>query len=117
MKTFFNNLSIRASATVLTLAYTPNAYAAIFGDTPDIGGISSIRGGLTTILDTILSYMAILAVIFIVVAGVRLVVSQGEDSEKDKAKKTIIYVIAGLIIILLAKAIVTFVATDIGGGA
>ena len=54
--------------------------------------------------------MALIAVIFIVIAGIRLVVSQGEEQEKDKAKKTILYVIIGLVVILIAQAIVSFIA-------
>jgi predicted benzoate:H+ symporter BenE len=52
-------------------------------------------------------------VIVVVIAGIRLVISQGEEQEKDKAKKTIFYAIIGLIIILFAQAIVGFVQ-DIG---
>ena len=55
-----------------------------------------------------LNFLALLAIIFIVVAGIRLIVSQGEDEQKDKAKKTILYVIVGLIIILFARVIVGF---------
>jgi succinate dehydrogenase/fumarate reductase cytochrome b subunit len=95
------------------------AYASIFGSTPNlesgIGGSSDIRGAILEVLKAVLSFMALIAVVFIVIGGIRLVVSQGEEQEKDKAKKTIIYVIIGLIVILLARAIVEFIATDVGG--
>jgi uncharacterized membrane protein len=54
--------------------------------------------------------MALVAVVFIVIAGIRLVISQGEEAEKDKAKKTIFFVIIGLVLILLAQGIVAFIA-------
>ena len=112
----FNNVSLRIAATAVTLFSTPSvAFAQLFGPIPDVGGTGTgdIRTTILDILQTVLSFMALVAVVFIVVAGIRLVVSQGEEAEKDKAKKTIIYVIIGLIVIILAQAIVDFVASQI----
>ena len=61
----------------------------------------------------ILTFMALIAVVFIVIAGIRLVISQGEEAEKDKAKKTILFVIIGLVVILLAQGLVDFIATQL----
>ncbi|MBT3292712.1 hypothetical protein HN512_04320 [Candidatus Peregrinibacteria bacterium] len=112
MRNFLQNLSLRTSTAIVTFGYAIQAKADIFGDIPDIGGADSadVRTSITDILKEILTYMALVAVIFIVIAGIRLVVSQGEDAEKDKAKKTITYVIIGLIVILFARAIVSIVA-------
>lgn len=116
MLTHVNNLSLRVAAAAFALSPT-QALAGLFGDPPNIEGMANgddpnaIRQSVIDVLQTILSFMALIAVIFIVIAGIRLVVSQGEEGEKDKAKKTIIYVIIGLIVILFAKAIVQFVAT------
>lgn len=109
-----NDLSLRASYAAISLLAAPKAHAQIFGPTPDIGGVDAtdtdaIRTVITDILKAVLSFMALLAVIFIVIAGIRLIVSQGEEGEKDKAKKTIFYAILGLIVILLARAIVGLV--------
>jgi len=116
MRTSFNTLCLRVSATAVTLMIAPAALAqgSLFGDVPDIGGANNdIRGTILNVLKKVLTFMALIAVVFIVIAGIRLVVSQGEEAEKDKAKKTIFYVIIGLIIILLAQAIVTFIADQI----
>ena len=116
MMTKFNTLSLRASYAAMALAASPKAFAQdLFGDVPDIGGVGDggeedIRQGILDVLGTILNFMALIAVIFIVIAGIRLVVSQGEEAEKDKAKKTILYVIIGLIVILIAQGIVSFIA-------
>lgn len=77
------------------------------------GNNTEIRGTIVKVLQTVLSFMALIAVIFIIIAGIRLVVSQGEEEQKEKAKKTIVYVVVGLIVILLAKAIVSFVTTQV----
>lgn len=122
MSNVLNNLSLRVSAAAVTFASTTvPAFAqegSLFGPVPDVGGggggsPDDIRATVLSVLSTILSFMALVAVIFIVIAGIRLVVSQGEESEKDKAKKTIIYVIVGLVVIILAQAIVDFIATEI----
>ena len=114
-----NDYSLRASVAAVLFLSAPKAFAqALFGPVPDIGGVDAgdtdeIRTGILTVLDIILSFMALIAVIVIVIAGIRLVVSQGEEQEKDKAKKTIFYAIIGLVVILLAQAIVGFIE-DIG---
>lgn len=61
------------------------------------------------IIEFILNIILIIAVLFVIIAGVRLIISSGNDEQKDAAKKTIIYVIAGIIVILFARAIVVFV--------
>lgn len=60
------------------------------------------------IVSTILSYVALAAVIVLIIAGLYLVLSFGEDSAKDKAKKIVIYTAIGIALILLAKVLVLF---------
>ncbi len=106
-----------SAASLGVAAYSYHASAQIFGPTPDIeGGIAGeedVRVAILKVLKAVLNFMALIAVVFIVIAGIRLVVSQGGDEEKDKAKKTIIFVIVGLIVILLARAIVEFIADTV----
>lgn len=71
-----------------------------------IVGEETLREKIISILETVLSYMALAAVVVIVIAGIRLVVSQGEDEQKEKAKRTIIYAVVGLLVILLARGLV-----------
>jgi len=84
----------------------------------DAGGLNIPDGGdirqtIIDIVNTILSYVALLAVVMVVLAGVWMIVSAYDDSAKEKAKKMITYTIIGLLIILLAKAIINiFVAID-----
>jgi hypothetical protein len=74
----------------------------------NVGG-GDLKAAIVTVLQYVLSFIAIIAVVVIVVAGIRFIISQGEEGEKDKARKTIVYAVIGLIIILLAQAIVNFV--------
>lgn len=88
------------------------------GPVPDIGGnpnSTSIRATILNVLQTVLNFMALLAVVMIVIAGIRYVFSQGEQEATDKARKTIVFAVIGLIIILLASAIVSFVTGVVSG--
>jgi hypothetical protein len=64
---------------------------------------------IVRVLLFVLDFVSLIAIIFIVIAGIRLIVSQGSEEQKNKAKKTIVYVIVGLLVILFARVIVSFV--------
>lgn len=100
---------ILLSEAVVNLFITDIPNAGIIGETGDIVGNKDIRSTVLDILYAVLRFMALVAVIVIIIAGIRLVISQGEETEKDKAKKAIFYAIIGLIIILLAEAMVRIV--------
>lgn len=72
-------------------------------------GTSGISNAIVRVIEFILNIILVIAVVYVVVAGIRLIVSGGDEGEKDKAKTTIIYVAAGILVILLARVIVTFV--------
>ncbi len=66
---------------------------------------SQLQHGLTIVL----AIFAAVAVLMIVIAGLRFVVAQGNPQEVAKARKTIIYAAVGLTIALSGEAIVAFV--------
>jgi type IV secretory pathway VirB2 component (pilin) len=82
------------------------------GELPE-GSNLDLRGLILDIVGWVLNFLALLAVIYIIIAGIRLIVSQGDDDQKGKAKKTIMYVVVGLIVIILARVIVGFVTTEV----
>lgn len=105
-----------SSAVTLSQAFVLNAFAKL-DDPTDISELRSetdIQAAIVVVIQRILDFILILAVLFVIIAGIRLIVSGGDDGAKDKAKNTIIYVIAGIIVILLARVIVTFVNTALG---
>lgn len=67
----------------------------------DVGG-----NQLQDILRIAFAVLAALSVLFIIIAGLRLIIAQGNPQEVGKAKSTIIYALAGLLVALLAEAIV-----------
>lgn len=94
-----------------------SAYAALPEPTADIPGLENdvdIKQAIVNLITQVLDFVLIIAVIFVIVAGIRLIVSGGDEGEKDKAKKTIIYVIVGIIVVLFARVIVSFVNNLVG---
>lgn len=111
MLTRMRTFGLKAAAALLCSA--PYQAFAQLGEPPDVGsgnlGGGDLKQAIIDVIKAVLDFMTLIAVVMIIVAGIRYIISQGEESEKDKAKKMIIYVIIGLIIILIARAIVTFV--------
>ncbi len=93
------------------LFWTSSASAAFIGQIPQIGpGTGDIQETILYVLNAALNFMGLVAVIVIVIAGIRLVVGGAEEQQREKAKHMIMYAVIGLIVIILASAIVNFVA-------
>lgn len=78
---------------------------------------SSARGAtlperLKDIVNILLFVLGAIAVIIIVIGGLRYVLSSGDPGAIKGAKDTILYAVVGLIVALLAYAIVNFVLTQ-----
>ena len=78
----------------------------LFGD----GGI------FTTIVNIMLFIIGALSVIMLIIGGIRYTISGGNASAITAAKNTIMYAIVGIIVAVLAYAIVNFVLTTLVGG-
>jgi hypothetical protein len=83
----------------------------ISGDNPIIGP----HGVMTTVVK-ILSFIAgLLAVIMIIVGGVRYIVSAGNPQSISSAQKTVIYAVIGLVLAFVAQGLVVFVLSRVKG--
>lgn len=71
-------------------------------------------GVFTNISNTILYIVGIVSVIMLIWGGIRYILSGGDNKKVTDAKNTILYAIIGLIIAILAFAIVNFVLNAIG---
>lgn len=65
------------------------------------------------IIRILLWLIGIVAVIVIVIAGFRYVVSSGDSNKVQAAKNTILYAVIGLAVALLGQAIVILVSTNV----
>jgi len=64
------------------------------------------------IVNLLLYVIGAVAVIMIVVGGIKYVVSNGDSSAVTSAKNTIFYAVIGIVVAILAYAIVNFVITS-----
>lgn len=71
----------------------------LFGDT----------GIFKQVTNTILYVVGIIAVVMLIIGGIKYVVSGGDSKKVTDAKNTVLYAIIGLVIAFLAFAIVNFV--------
>lgn len=69
----------------------------------------TINGPVQTLINTLLFAVGIVSVIMIIIGGIRYTISNGDSSRITSAKNTILYSVVGLVVALLAYAIVNFV--------
>jgi len=77
-------------------------------------------GTFNTITNVLLFAVGALSVIMLIIGGIRYVVSGGDSTAVQSAKNTILYAVVGIVICLLAYAVVSFVIgsfTSSGGAA
>ena len=73
------------------------------------------NGVFSRITNTVLLIVGLISVIMLVYGGLRYILSGGDSKKVTDAKHTVLYAIIGLIISLLAYAIVNFVLNSVIG--
>lgn len=68
---------------------------------------------ITNMINVIMGIIGLIAVVMIVVGGVKIVTSGGEEEAKKAGTNYITYGIIGLVVVILAYAIVNFVITRV----
>lgn len=77
----------------------------------DNSGGASLEDNIKIITNVLLFILGAIAVIMIIIGGIRYATSNGDSSAIQGAKNTILYAVIGLIVAILAYAIVNFVVT------
>jgi hypothetical protein len=95
----------------LTGAITDSCASGEGQQTSSLFGNGSI---VNTVINIMLFIIGILCVIMIIFGGIRYTISRGKDDEVKNAKNTILYSIVGLVIAIIAYALVNWVFTSIG---
>lgn len=85
-------------------------FSALANPLPRIG----TDGRLQEILNTVLAIAGAAAVLIIVIAGLRYIISQGDPNQVSTAKNAILYSLVGLAVVMFAFAIVNFVVVGFG---
>lgn len=103
--------SLRASANSLAECNVPESSGG--------SAQADFSQSVGTIVKFIVGIAGVIAVVIIIIAGINIAVSQGDPAKLAKATKAIIFAAVGLVVCLLAFAIVNFALDGIGaaGGA
>lgn len=118
MKIFFA-ISIFFSTVLSPLA----ASAATRCNNPDLAPIESafnrtsqfcnVNSAIITVINIILGIVALVAVLMIVIGGFKYIISRGDAKAVESATKTITWAVVGLVVTVMAYAIVTIVSNTI----
>lgn len=128
MKKYFSSLIISLGIIMASLVPLQASAIDVF---QNCGGTGSSTGGSVTgtasgsqicgakgdsftnimknIINTILFVLGIVAVIMIIIGGIRYVTSNGDSNQVKSAKDTVLYSVIGLVVAIMAYAIVGFV--------
>lgn len=74
---------------------------------------ADLPGKVGGIIDTLFLVAGSIAVIIMIVGGIRYITSTGNATRIQQAKDTILYAIVGLIVVIVARAIVGFVIQNV----
>ena len=77
---------------------------------PQIQNINDTWLIVTGVLDLFLYIAGAAAVLFIIYGGIKFIISQGAPDKIAQARQTLIYAAAGLIISVIARAAVNYIA-------
>lgn len=75
--------------------------------------VKADSGELQQILQVAFGIIAAVAILFIIIGGLRYVISEGDPEATNRARGTIIYALVGLIIAISAEFLVSFVLHNI----
>ena len=81
---------------------------------PDLFGDGGI---FQTVTNVLLFIIGAISVIMLIIGGIRYVVSGGDSSAVTSAKNTILYAVVGIVVAILAYALVNFVVTSFSANA
>lgn len=76
---------------------------------------TDLTASITGIVNAVIAALGIIAVVIIIIGGIGYMTSSGDAGKVKKAKDTILYGVIGLVICVLAFAIVNFVIANILG--
>ena len=78
-------------------------------------GADTLVGNITNILNGIIGVLGVVCVVVVIIGGINYMTSSGDAGKVKKAKDTILYGLIGLVVCLLAFALVNFVIVNIIG--
>ena len=106
---------------LLFLVFAPSMALAVEFDSNDVADTTlptkDLKASITSIIGWALTFLGLIAVIMIIYGGFMWLTAAGNEERISKAKQIISAAIIGLVIILLAAAIVYFIGQGINTAA
>lgn len=122
MKNSQKIVNIIAIVAIFAFAVMPFVAGAqnIFGNPANLPGqfegtTSTASGLIGKILGIVLGIVGLIAVLFLVWGGFQYITSAGDEEKVEKAKGTMVNALIGVVVVLLAYALVRIVANAVGG--
>ena len=103
---------------ILSFALTPALAYADLKTVTEFGGTASgkteleILAAIRTVVNALLTLVGVIAVIFVIIGGVRYITSQGDESAAATAKLSIIYALIGIVVVILSSVLVNLIITS-----
>ncbi|HMS49815.1 MAG TPA: hypothetical protein PKA02_00045 [Candidatus Saccharibacteria bacterium] len=75
----------------------------------NLPSVSAGSTQVTTVLQILFGVVAVLALIYVILAGLKLITSSGDPQSVAKGRQQILFAIIGLVVALSAELIISFV--------
>ncbi len=96
-----------------------NSILKLVADTtkkPDsVGGSDNLTGNITAIINAVIGVLGFVCVVVMIIGGVNYMTSAGDAGKVKKGKDTILYGLIGLVVCVLAFALVNWVISGVLG--
>lgn len=112
-------LAVMVAIVGVTIALPSTAEAQISGGAnaargTDVPGSANISGStVTRVVNFMLYAVGIIAVVMLIWGGISFALSAGDSAKVTKAKNTIMYAVIGLVVAIMAYAIVAWVNSTV----
>lgn len=84
------------------------------GGNCDTSSGPSVDSTIKLVIDILSMVVGVIAVIMIIIGGLKYIMSSGDSNNITSAKNTILYAIIGLVIVAVAQILVIFVLNKVG---
>ncbi len=76
-------------------------------------GAADLMATVKSVLNTVVGLAGLIAVIFMVIGGILIITSGGDEDKSKKGKGYVTYGIVGLVIVIIAGALVNYLITTV----
>jgi len=104
---------VYAQANTVSNGLSVSGLQGLFG-TGGLNGSQSLSDLIVRVVNILLTFGGVIAVVFVIIGGYQYLVSGGNEETAEKGKKTLINAIIGIVVIVLAYAIINVIVNLVG---